>query len=254
MKRVLFVATAACLSATGSAATVFPDISKLPPNQNLPDPLTMMNGQKVTSREQWFQERRPELKALFQHYMYGWFPPPVPLQGMVTYTDPRFFEGKATLKLVTLKLNAADAPETHLLMVTPNHRTGPAPIFLGMNFNGNHTVVSDNHVPFPTAWVPEGGPYVANHRALETGRGTQVHVWELEQSIERGYAVATFYCGDVEPDTTNAIGGVRETIPQPKSSDEWATIAAWAWGLQRAVDYLVTDPDIDKKHIAVVGH
>src|SRR5262249_47270523 len=32
------------------------------------------------------------------------------------------------------------------------------------------------------------------------------------------------------------------------------TIAAWAWGVQRLVDYLVTDPDIDAKRIAVVGH
>jgi len=254
MKRVLFVAAAACQLATGRAAPVFPDASNLPSNPNPPDPLTMMNGQKVTSREQWLQERRPELKALFQHYMYGWFPPPVPVQGVVTYTDPHFFEGKATLKLVTLKLDAAGAPETHLLMVIPNHRAGPAPVFLGMNFNGNHAVVTETHVPLPTSWMPGQEPLAANHRALEAVRGTQVHVWELEQSVERGYAVATLYCGDVEPDTTNAVGGVRESIRQPKSPDEWGTIAAWAWGLQRVVDYLVTDPDIDKKHIAVVGH
>ncbi|HEV7926282.1 MAG TPA: acetylxylan esterase [Verrucomicrobiae bacterium] len=254
MKRVLFVAAAACQLATGRAAPVFPDVSNLPSNPNLPDSLTMLNGQKVATREQWLQERRPELKALFQHYMYGWFPAPVPVQGVVTYTDPRFFEGKATLKLVTLKLDAPGAPETHLLMVIPNHRAGPAPIFLGMNFAGNHTVVTDTHVPLPTSWMPGHEPLVANNRALDAGRGTQVHVWELEQSVDRGYAVATFYCGDVEPDTTNAVGGVRETIPQAKSSDEWGTIAAWAWGLQRVVDYLVTDSDIDSKHIAAVGH
>jgi len=254
MKRVLFVAAAVWLLATGCTAPVFPDVSKLPSNPNAPYPLTMMNGQKVTSQEQWFQQRRPELKALFQHYMYGRFPAPVPVQGVLTYTDPHFFDGKATLKLVTLKLEVAGAPETHLLMVVPNHRTGPAPVFLGMNFNGNHTVVADSHVPLPTSWMPGSGPLVANNRALEAGRGTQVHVWELEQSVERGYAVATFYCGDVEPDTTNAVGGVRETILQPKSSDEWGTIAAWAWGMQRAVDYLVTDSGIDKNHIAVVGH
>jgi hypothetical protein len=207
----------------------------------------------VATREQWFEQRRPELKALFQHYMYGWFPPPVEVHGTVTFTDAHFFDGKATLKLVTLKLAAKGAPEINLLMLIPNHRAGPAPVFLGMNFNGNHTVVADTHVPVTSSWVGDG-PNTANHHALESGRGTQVHVWELEQSVERGYAVATFYCGDVEPDTTTAVGGVRETIRRPAASDDWGTIAAWAWGLQRAVDYLVTDNDIDKKHIALVGH
>src|SRR5206468_4123017 len=33
-----------------------------------------------------------------------------------------------------------------------------------------------------------------------------------------------------------------------------ATIALWAWGIHRAVDYLVQNPDLDKHRIAVVGH
>jgi hypothetical protein len=213
----------------------------------------MLDGRTVATREQWFEQRRPELKALFQHYMYGWFPPPVKVHGTVNYTDAHFFDGKATLKLVTLKLGAEGAPEINMLMVVPNHRVGSAPVFLGMNFNGNHTLVTDTHVSLPTSWMG-GGRYVTNHHAVEAGRGTDLHVWELEPSIERGYAVATFYCGDVEPDTTNAAGGVRETIHRPAASDDWGTIAAWAWGMQRAVDYLVTDNDIDKKRVALVGH
>jgi hypothetical protein len=252
MKRVLFVAATASLLATGRTEPV--DVSKLPSRPDPPDPLTMLDGQRVATRKQWMEQRRPELKALFEHYMYGSFPPPVQVQGAVTYTDARFFEGQATLKLVTLKLGAAGAPETHLLMVIPNHRAGPAPVFLGMNFNGNHTLVADTHVPLPTSWMPEREHYVANHHALEAGRGTEIHVWELEQTIQRGYAVASFYCGEVEPDVTNAVGGVRETIHQPGAPDDWGTIAAWAWGLRRAVDYLLTDTDIDKSHIALVGH
>jgi hypothetical protein len=253
MKRVLFAAAAACLFDSGWAGPPFPDVSKLPSQPEPPDLLVMFDGRKVDTREQWFEQRRPELKALFQHYMYGWFPPPVEVHGTVTYTDSHFFDGKATLKLVTLKLGAEGAPDIHLLMVIPNHRAGPAPVFLGMNFNGNHTAVADTHVPLASSWMG-GGPHVTNHHALEIGRGTDVHVWELEQSIERGYAVATYYCGDVEPDTPNAVGGVRETIHRPAGSDDWGTIAAWAWGLQRAVDYLVTDNDVDKKRIALTGH
>jgi len=239
MKRVLFAAAAACLFDSGWAGPPFPDVSKLPSQPEPPDLLVMFDGRKVDTREQWFEQRRPELKALFQHYMYGWFPPPVEVHGTVTYTDSHFFDGKATLKLVTLKLGAEGAPDIHLLMVIPNHRAGPAPVFLGMNFNGNHTAVADTHVPLASSWMG-GGPHVTNHHALEIGRGTDVHVWELEQSVE--------------PDTPNAVGGVRETIHRPAGSDDWGTIAAWAWGLQRAVDYLVTDNDVDKKRIALTGH
>ena len=50
----------------------FPPVEQLPINPQLPDPLVMMDGSRVTSKRQWNEERRPELKALFQHYMYGW--------------------------------------------------------------------------------------------------------------------------------------------------------------------------------------
>jgi hypothetical protein len=153
-----------------------------------------------------------------------------------------------------VKFGPPEARAIDLLMVVPNRRHDPSPVFLGMNFNGNHTMVTDTHVPLPTSWMPGGKPNVIDHHATEAGRGTETHVWELEQSIDRGYAVATFYCGDVESDTTNAQGGVREIIRVPTAADDWGTLAAWAWGMQRAVDYLAQDPDIDSHRIAVVGH
>src|SRR5213593_2906689 len=59
---------------TGFGRNSFPDASALPAQTNLPDPLIMWDGRPVTSREQWNKERRPELKALFAHYMYGPIP------------------------------------------------------------------------------------------------------------------------------------------------------------------------------------
>jgi hypothetical protein len=252
---LLFIVLLLFLSAASlTASPPFPAGPDLPANPKPPDPLVMLDGSPVPTARDWFEKRQPELKALFQHYMYGWFPPPVDVTGTLTYRDTHFFNGKATLKLVTLKLAAPGAPEIHLLLLLPNHRHSPAPLFLGMNFNGNHTLLADTNVPLPTYWMPADTPHVTNNHATDAGRGMDIHTWELEQSIDRGYAVASYYCGDVEPDTPDARGGVRETIPMPPGDDHWGTIAAWAWGLQRAVDYLVTDPDIDKARIALVGH
>jgi hypothetical protein len=254
MKRVLYPVAAAGSLAIGMRAMAgFADVSTLPSNPNPPDPLVMLDGQPVATRQQWLERRRPELKALFQHYMYGTLPPAARVHGIVTYADPGFFNGNATLKLVRLKYGPAGTPETQLMMVIPNHRAGPAPIFLGMNFTGNHTLVTDTHVPLPVSWMAKG-PHVVNNRAVESGRGTLTNVWDLGQCIARGYAVATFYYGDVQPDDPNEAGGVRQSVHLRHGGDDWGAIAAWAWGLQRAVDYVAKENDIDRKHIALVGH
>lgn len=236
-------------------AADFPAVADLPAKAELPDPLTMFDGTKVTTKEQWLAKRRPELKELFQHYMYGYFPPPAKVEAKVEREDKKALDGKATLKEITLRFGPAETPPIHLLLVTPNDRKGPAPVFVGMNFTGNHTLVKDPSVRIPTAWMYPNRPGVKDNRATEEGRGTAIDVWALDQAIDRGYAVATFYSGDIDPDRTDKREGVRPHIKtdRPKEQD-WATITAWAWGIQRVVDYLMTDKDLDSKRIAVVGH
>jgi hypothetical protein len=237
----------------------FPPVADLPAHAELPDPLVSFGGERIRTKEQWISQRRPELKALFQHYMYGYFPvPPKEIEARVVREDANYFGGKATKKEVTIAIGPADAPTIELLLVVPNHRQGPAPVFVGENFCGNHTLVDDPAVALPRAWMPQHCPGSADHRATDAGRAAQVDVWNLEQSIDRGYAVATFYCGDVDPDKPDFSDGVHPlfasdgtTQPGPHT---WGTIAAWAWGIGRAVDYLVTDKDLDATKIAVVGH
>jgi hypothetical protein len=83
-------------------------------------------------------------------------------------------------------------------------------------------------------------------------------VWNLDLAVSRGYAVATFYNGDIDPDRPDWSEGVHAAYFQPGQTEpaphEWGTIAAWAWGIRRAVDYLALDPRIDEERIAVVGH
>ena len=241
------------------AAENFPPVSELPANANLPDPLVMLDGHRVKTKEEWFAKRRPELKELFQYYMYGYAPPaPEKIETKIERVDPNYFGGKATKKEVTISFGPPGTPPIHLLMVTPNKGTRPAPAFVGVNFCGNHTLVDDKNVALPEVWMPSSCPGCVDNRATDAGRGKQVDVWNLEGSIDRGYAVAAFYAGDIDPDKPDFTDGVHPHYFKPGQTKpdkhDWGAIAAWAWGISRAVDYLVTDKDIDPKRIAVVGH
>ncbi len=247
------------LGTTMTRAADLPDPGSLPSRPAFPDPLVMLDGTKITTKEMWQKKRRPELKKLFEHYMYGVQPrAPGKVQAQVLHEDDKAFGGKATLKEIALTVGPSEAPPIYLLLVVPNRRTVPAPAFVGITFCGNHALVDDPKIHVPISWMYPGHPGVKDNRATEAGRGKEKDVWALEQSIDRGYAVATFYNGDIDPDDKEKRGGLRPFLPTSEkdiaSGQATATIMAWAWGISRAIDYLVTDKDIDSKRIAAVGH
>ncbi|HZE98526.1 MAG TPA: acetylxylan esterase [Planctomycetota bacterium] len=241
----------------------FPEPSALPVRAELPDPLTTFEGKKIATREEWEKTRRPELKALFQHYMYGFLPPLTEVKAEVRREDTAAFGGKALLREVSLTIAGPKGPRLDLLLVVPAKRSGPAPVFVGLNFSGNHTLVADPAVAIPTTWMRGGGgkdEAVVNNRATEKGRGKNIGTWALEQSVDRGYAVATVYYGDVFPDKPDFSEGVFPQFHTPKEGQKspgdtaCGAIAMWAWGIHRMIDYLVTLPELDKSRIAVTGH
>jgi type 1 glutamine amidotransferase len=236
-----------------SVRAAYPPVDKLPARPELPDPLLTLDGKRISTQAAWESKRRPELKALFQHYMYGTIPPALgKVSAKVEHEDARAFGGKATLREVALTIGPPKAPKVYLLLVIPNKAKGPVPVFVGMNFPGNHALVNDPAIRIPTAWTYPG-PGVKNNKATAAGRGKQIDTWAIEQTIDRGYAVATFHNGDIDPDERDvrSRGGIRPFL-NPKG--DTATIAAWAWGIHRVVDYLLTLKEIDSKKIAVVGH
>ena len=241
-------------------AEFFPPVSDLPVQAKLPDPLVSLQGDQIQTPDQWRSQRRPELIRLFEHYMYGAAPPPPKnLRVTMRHEDPRLFDGKATLRLLELRFGPEKTPPIHLLLAFPNQRpAGKAPVFVGLNFCGNHAVLNHPQIPLPAVWMPGHCPGCKENRATDEGRGKEQDVWAIDQSIARGYAVATVYAGDIDPDQPDFTDGLHpyflaagQTQPGPH---EWGTIAAWAWVVQRAVDYLVTAPELDAKRIAVVGH
>jgi dienelactone hydrolase len=247
--RYLVMFSLLSLFASRSAAD-FPAPKDLPSQPELPNPLVMMDGSKATSKEQWVEKRRPELKALFQHYMYGTIPPARAITVKVLHEDAKAFGGKATLREVSI--SAFEGHDFRVLLVIPNGRKSPAPCFVGPNFSGNHTLVDDPKVALTSAWRRPSKAGATDNKATDEERGKQKDVWNLEQSIERGYAVATFYYGEIDPDRADVRGGIRGLLPKDM---ETTSIACWAWAIHRVVDYLATlKEEVDPKRIAVVGH
>jgi hypothetical protein len=248
----------------GCATRPLPEAASLPVRPDLPDPLVMRDGRRVGSPSRWLEQRRPELKTLFQHYMYGALPPApaqVKVERLVEYRD--FLGGKATLRLATLRTGPDGSPGIDLMLVLPNYQYGPAPVFLGMNFCGNQAITDDPRVPLPRGWMPSICRGCSNHVATEASRLATTNdwprnEWPLENLIDRGYAFAGFYSGDIDPDRPDMSEGIYRwlaggDLARNPAADR-GTIAAWAWGFHRCVDYLVTVPEVDARHIAALGH
>src|SRR5947208_1457377 len=131
-----------------------PDPTALPLKAELPDPLAMFEkSAKVTTKEQWEKRRRPELKHLFEHYMYGRAPAGPKVNAKVERIDKNALGGKATLKEITITLQGIKGPKIHLLLVIPNKGKGPHPVFVGMNFCGNHAVLADPKITLNPNWM-----------------------------------------------------------------------------------------------------
>ena len=231
------------------------------PAYTLPEVLVCADGTIVADQQAWSQ-RRAEILELFEREVYGKTPErQIALHFEVLSIDESALNGLATRKQVRIHFGTNDdAPTMDLLLHAPNNANGAVPAFLGLNFDGNHTIHADPKIGLADGWIrdnPEKG--VVHNRATDAARGTSASRWQVEQVVARGYALVTAYCGDLDPDFDDDFqNGVHPLFYRPDQSkpavDGWGSIGAWAWGLSRALDYLEADADVDHAKVAVMGH
>lgn len=230
----------------------------LVPVYALPDPLTCLDGTPVTDGKVWTGRRRGEIHQLFCEHVYGAMPGAHADMHFEVLEEGRALGGQAVRRQVAIRFGEG-GPQMELLVFLPADREGPVPLFMGLNFQGNHSIHDDPAIRLSTGWMRGADRGVVNNRSTEAARGAVRRRWAVEEIIARGYGVATAYCGDLDPDFDDGYAnGVHPLFYKPDqtqpSDGEWGSIGAWAWGLSRGLDYCEHDAEIDHQRVAVMGH
>jgi hypothetical protein len=229
------------------------------PAYTLPEVLTDSNGHKVTSVAAWKAVQRPWIYRSFEQNVYGRFPlRKLPSRFAVREESTTALDGLAIRRQVRILLHPSDSSiYIDLLVYLPAAAKGPVPVFTGYNFTGNHTIMQDNGIFLSSSWMPPKAKGVINNRATDASRGTDTSQWQLREILKHGYGLAVAYYGDIEPDNPDGWKtGIRTSLADALGIQpaEWSAIGAWAWGLERIMDYLQQDKAIDPKKIALIGH
>jgi pimeloyl-ACP methyl ester carboxylesterase len=204
---------------------------------NLPDILTCMDGEIITDSVNWYSKRRPEILQLFRDEVYGQIPDYGDLKVNFRVANVgesnEIMAGKAVRK--TIEISATRAGR---------HFYFPLHIF----------IPKDNKEPVPAILT------ICNRgiKDADPARHFLSPFWPAETIIARGYAAAVILTHDIAPDFdegfTMGFHKLFPYAPGQRPRDAWGAISAWAWGASRVMDYLVTDPAIDQRRVAVVGH
>ena len=207
------------------------DESKVPA-YSLPDVLKTSNNKTIKNKKAWEKIRRPEVLTLFEDNIYGQVPKTFEnIRFSVLSEDKNSMNGKAHRKEVLIEVfNKNKSVKINLVLFTPNNASKPAPAFLLINNRGKENT--------------------------DPGRKIISEFWPAEVVIDAGYAIAAFHVSDLAPDNKDEfMNGVMQLYPEQLNAENgMRAIGAWGWGASRVMDYFESDPQIDKKKVALVGH
>lgn len=242
----------------GTYTSTLPAISTLPQLTSLPDPFLLNNGARCVTKADWVI-RRVELIEQVKYYIYGHIPGPVPVNVVSTSADQVQTGGTMRLRSVVLSF------------ACPNGALKPVTVKLWM------PVVKGT--PFPNG-VSGSGPWPtligADHSFSpldQTPTATQnesIGLPALNALVSRGYIIAEIgrddFVLDWADDGLDATyqSGAYTKFPFDRAGNavagfDWGTIAGWAWGEMRVMDYLMTlgspGPNlVDTSKIGLTGH
>jgi hypothetical protein len=257
------------------------DELKANPYPNLPDPLTLNDGQKVTAPPMWWDKRRPEIVEMYEEYVYGRIPRDVPkVTWSVAAVDHEMIGlNRVIAKDLVGQVDNSSYPaigvKIHMTLVTPANATGPVPVlimFAPAGFPAPNEPAGEELERINAAWKallvqqdPSLKDVLANHPAWQPVRptpfqppqmnadGDPPNTWQL---IAAGWGFALLDPASIQADngagiTRGIIGLVNKG--QPRKPEDWGALRAWSWGAGRALDYLATDPSVDAKHVGIEG-
>lgn len=202
---------------------------------DLPEVLKTVEGKPVTSAAEWEAVRRPEVLELFKTHVFGRNPVdrPSTLRFEPLEADKVMVDGKALRKRVNIRYSGPGGEGSIALTAFIPKTATPAPAFVLICNRSSAANIDPERI--------EKSPF-----------------FPVEELVARGYAALAFHNGDVDPDSfdgfTNGVHGVFQPDPKVRTPDSWGTLAAWAWGASRVMDWIETEPLIDRTRVAVVGH
>src|SRR4051794_25107920 len=229
------------------------DDSKANPFPDLPDVLTLKNGNKVTTPDAWWNQRRPEIIEDFEREVLGRVPKNAPkVTWKVTNTVETTVAGRPVVgKQLAGRIDNSGYPELEveiqMTLVTP---AGPGRAPVMMMFGRGALPLRPGETP-PAPPAGRGGFNPAMMAAINGGDPPAT-----EQLIADGWGYAYINPTSVQADngaglTKGVIGLVNHG--QPRKPEDWGALRAWAWGASRGLDYFETDSAVDAKHVGIEG-
>jgi hypothetical protein len=230
------------------------DEARANPYPDWPDILTRDNGQPVTTPDQWWQQRRPEIVEAFEREVYGRIPANVPaVTWRIKASEAETLGGIPIVAThLTGHADNSAVPEItadiDAMLIMPAASQTPAPVLIMFDWSPIRFPAPLKPEPEPANVDPRMAPFLAAARAGMLER--------LQHLLADGWGVLLINPGSFQAD--NGAGLTRGIIGltnqgQPRKPDDWGALRAWAWGASRALDYLSTRPDVDKNHVGIEG-